>query len=167
MIALELIKFWLIRKRWWCLITPYRVRHNYGNTHFTIVIDKKKVYSDYFLDMLMTTIILNKYQQHLFNFSSLVFNNSLQSTLESFACSTQLFLGNQVLFSSQVRLSIFWLFVFYPDLVDCIFSLSNWTFLPPCKPFHGEYVASREGGIAVALLVESYNRISIYPHFPT
>ena len=56
--------------------------------------------------MLMATIILNKYQQHLFNFSSLVFNNSLQSTLESFACGTQLFLGYQVLFSSQVRLSI-------------------------------------------------------------
>ena len=74
--------------------------------------------------MLMATIILNKYQQH-FKFSSFVFNNSLQSTLESFACGTQLFLGNQVLFSSQVRFSILVLIVFYPDLDDCIFSLSN------------------------------------------
>ena len=115
----------------------------------------------------MATIILNKYQQHLFNFSSLVFNNSLQSTLESFACGTQLFLGNLVPFSSQVRLSILVLIVFYPDLVDCIFSLSNLTFLPPCKPFHGEYAASRDGGITMALLVESYNRSSIYRHFPT
>ena len=118
----------------------------------------------------MATIILNKYQQHLFNIFSLVFNNSLQSTLESFACGTQLFLGNQVLFSSQVRLSILVLIVcFYPDLVDCTFSLSNWTFLltdKPCKPFRGEYAASRDGGITVDLLVESYNRISIYCHFP-
>ena len=77
----------------------------------------------------MATIILSKYQQHLFNFSSLVFNNSLQSTLENFACGTQLFLGNQVLFSSQVRLSILVLNVcFLPYLVDCIFSLSNWNF---------------------------------------
>ena len=59
----------------------------------------------------MATIILSKYQQHLLNFSSLVFNNSLQSTLESFACGTQLFLGNQVLSSSQVRLSILVLIV--------------------------------------------------------
>ena len=39
--------------------------------------------------------------------------------------------------------------------------------LPTCKPFHGEYVASRDGGITLALLMESYNRISIYCHFPS
>ena len=71
--------------------------------------------------MLMATIILNKYQQHLLNFSSLVFNNSLQSTLESFACCTQLFLGNQVLFSPQVRLSILVLIVcFLPCMTGSI-----------------------------------------------
>ena len=69
----------------------------------------------------MTTIILNKSQQHLFKFSSLVFNNSLQSTLESFACCTHLFFGNLVLFSSQVRLSILILIVFYPDLAIAYF----------------------------------------------
>ena len=145
----------------------YRVRHNYGNTHFIIVLDKKTVQLENFLDMLMATIILDQYQQHLFHFSSLVFNNSLQSTLESFACGMLLFLGNQVLFSSQVHLSILVLIVcLYPDMVDSIFSLSNWTFLPPCKLFHGEYAASRDGGITVALPVESYNCISIYRHFP-
>ena len=60
---------------------------------------------------------------------------------------------------------------------DCLFSTLTWSiayvpclielFLPPCKQFHGEYVASRGGGITVALLVESYNRISIYRHFPS
>ena len=114
----------------------------------------------------MATIILNKYQQHLLDFSSLVFNNSLQSTLESFACGTLLFLENQVLFLLQVCFSILVLIVFYPDLVDCIFFLSNLTFLPPFKQFHGKYLATRDGGITVALLVESYNRISIYRYFP-
>ena len=110
----------------------------------------------------MATIILDKYQQYLFNFSSLVFNNSLQFTLESFASGTQLFLENQVLSRRKFDFqSQFWLFVFYTDLVDCIFSLTNWIFLPPCKPFHGEYAASRDRGITVALIVESYNRISI------
>ena len=47
---------------------------------------------------------------------------------------------------------------FFPCLIEL--------FLQPCKPLHGEYVASRDGGITVALLVESYNRISIYRHFP-
>ena len=93
----------------------YRVRNNYGNTHFIIFLGKKKktVKFENFLNMLMDTIILNKYQQHFLDFSSLVFNNSLQSTLESFACGTLLFLGNQVLFSSQVRLLILVLIVVY------------------------------------------------------
>ena len=56
--------------------------------------------------MLIATIILNKYQQHLFNISTLVFNNTLQCTLESFACGTRQFLGIHVPFSSQVRLSL-------------------------------------------------------------
>ena len=75
----------------------------------------------------MATIILNKYQQHLFNFSSLQSTiESLQSTIESFASGTLLFLVKQVLFSSQVHLSISVLIVcFLPDLVDCIFFLSN------------------------------------------
>ena len=80
----------------------------------------------------MATIILNKYQENLFNFSSLVFNNSLQSTLESFACNTQLFLGNQVLFSLQVRLSILVLIVCFlpwPDrlhsLIELFYHLAN------------------------------------------
>ena len=35
----------------------YRVRHNYGNTHFIIVLDKKKQSNfESFLDMLMATI---------------------------------------------------------------------------------------------------------------
>ena len=116
--------------------------------------------------MLMATFILNKNQQHVFNFSSIVFNNSLQSTLESFACGTQFFLENQVLFSSQVRLSIY--------SSDCLFSTLTWSIAYfPClielsyhfEPFHGEYVACRDGGITVALLVESYNYcISIYRH---
>ena len=77
------------------LLAPlYRARHNYGNTHFIIVLDKK---SNLKISCPMATIILNKYQQHLFNFSSIVFNKSLQSTLESFACGTQLFLGNLIL----------------------------------------------------------------------
>ena len=66
--------------------------------------------------MLMATIILHKYQQQLCNFFCLVFNTSLQSTLESFACGTQFFLGNQVLYSSQVRLSIFVLIVLFSTL---------------------------------------------------
>ena len=85
--------------------------------------------------MLMATIILNKYQQHLFNFSSLVFNNSLQSTLESFTCGTQFFLGSQVLFSSQVRLSILvlivffstltWSIAYFPCLIELFYHLAN------------------------------------------
>ena len=43
--------------------------------------------------MIIATIILNKYQQHLFNISTLVFNNILQWTLECFVCDTRLFLG--------------------------------------------------------------------------
>ena len=70
--------------------------------------------------------ILNKYQQYLFNISTLVFNNILQYTLESFACGTRFFLGIQVPFSSQVRLSLFVRFL--PDLVDWMFSLSSGTF---------------------------------------
>ena len=83
--------------------------------------------------MLMATIILNKYQQHLFSFSSLVFNNSLQSTVESFACGTQLFLENQVIFSSQVRLSILvlivcflpwtWSIAYFPCLSELFYHL--------------------------------------------
>ena len=122
----------------------------------------------------MATIILNKYQQRLFHFSSLVFNNSLQSTLESFACGTQLFpnsaflgkSGSILVASLSFNLSsdffistLTWSIEYFPCLIG--------RFLPPCKQFHGEYVASRDGGITVALLVESYNRISIYRHFPT
>ena len=85
------------------------------------------------MDILMATIILNKYQSHLFNFSSVVFNNSLlQSTLESFACGTQLFLGNQVLFSSQARLSILDLivcFLFWPARLHIFPVLLNF-FIP-------------------------------------
>ena len=40
--------------------TSYRVRHNYGNTHFIIVLDKKQKFEN-FSDMLMATIILSKY----------------------------------------------------------------------------------------------------------
>ena len=71
-------------------------------TPFMIVLDEK-VQSENLLHMLIASIILNKYQQHLFKISTLAFN-ILQCTLESFACGTRLFLGIQVSFSSQVRL---------------------------------------------------------------
>ena len=86
--------------------------------------------------MLIATIILNKYQQHLFNISTLVFNNILQCTLKSFACGSGSSWGfkfhsrHKFVFHYQFRL-----FVFYPDLGDCMFSLSPGTFLPPSKPF--------------------------------
>ena len=117
--------------------------------------------------MLMTTIILNKYQHHLFKFSSLVFNNSLQSHIRKprmrhtafvwksssiLVASSPCNLSSDILFSTLT-----WSTTYFPCLIELF---------PPCKPFHGEYAASRDGGITVALLVESYNRISIYRHFP-
>ena len=84
--------------------------------------------------ILLIFVNANKYQQYLFNFSSLVFNNSPKSTLESFSCGTQLFLGNQVLFLSQVRLSIFsdclfatltWSIAYFPCLIELFYHLAN------------------------------------------
>ena len=120
--------------------------------------------------MLIATIILNKYQEYLFNIFILVFNNILQCILESFACSTRLFLRIQVPWSSQVRLSLLvQLFVFYPDLVDCMYSLSPGTFLSPSKPFQGAYEDFHDGRITVSFLAKRYRKIevSIFRYFPS
>ena len=61
-------------------------------------------------------------------------------------------------------------------IADCLFSTLTWSIA--CFPCLIELfyhlanrftanVASRDGGITVALLVESYNRVSIYRHFPS
>ena len=117
--------------------------------------------------MLIATIILNKYQQHLFNISTLIFNNILQCTVESFACGTRLFLGIQVRFSSQVRLSLVQIvrFLSRPGRLH-VFPVS-WNFLPPSKPFQGEYEDFRDRRITVSFLAERYRKIeiSIFRHF--
>ena len=126
------------------------------------------VESENLLDMQIATIILSKYQQHIFNISTLVFNNILQCTLESFACGPRLFLGNQVLFSSQVRLSLLvqiFRFVPWPGRLH-VFPVS-WNFLPHFKPFQGEYEDFRDEGITVSFLAERYRKIEviIFRHF--
>ena len=97
----------------------YRTLHNYGNTHFIIVLNKNSLIWN-FLNILMTTIILNKYQHHLFNFSSLVFNNSLQSTLDrKLRTRHAAFLGKSssiLVASSPFNLSS-----------DCLFSTLTWS----------------------------------------
>ena len=83
----------------------------------------------------MATIILNKYQQHLFNFSSLVLNNSLQSTLESFALPYAAFLGKSssiLVASSSFNLSsnvffstLTWSIAYFPCLIELFYHLAN------------------------------------------
>ena len=119
--------------------------------------------------MLIATIIINKYQQHLFNISTLVFKNILQCTLESFACGTRLFFGDS---SSILVASSSFTFT-----SDCSFSTLTWLitcfachlelFLPPSKPLQGEYEDFRDGGITVSFLAESYRKleVSIFHHF--
>ena len=76
-------------------------------------------------------------------------------------------LGIQVSFSSQVRLSLLVkICIFYPDLADCMFSLSPGTFLPPSKPFQGEYEDFRDGGVTVSFLAERYRKIFYLSSFP-
>ena len=72
------------------------------------------------LDFLLATIILNQYQQHLFNISNLVINNILQCILESFACGTRLFLHGD---SS----SIFVASLSFTLCSDCSFSTLTWS----------------------------------------
>ena len=48
----------------------------------------------------------------------------------------------------------------YPDLVDCMFSLSPGTFFPPSKPFQGEYEDFRNGEITVLFFAERYRKIT-------
>ena len=82
--------------------------------------------------MLMATIILNKCQQHLFNFSSLAFNNSLQSTLESFDAA---FLGKSssiLVASSPFNLSsdclfstLTWSIAYFPCLIELFYHIAN------------------------------------------
>ena len=116
--------------------------------------------------MLIATIILNKYQQHLFNISTLVFNNILQGTLESFACGTRLFLGIQVPFSSQVRISLLVDIVRFLPWRDRlhVFPVS-WNFLTFSKSFHGEYEDFRDGGITLLFPAEKYRKIEVFPSF--
>ena len=125
------------------------------------------------LDMLIATIILNKYQQHLFNISTLIFNNILQCTLESFACGTRFFLGIQVPFSSQVRLSLLvrsvcflpWPSRLYVFPVSWNFFTTFQTISRRIWRFSGFVRFSWE--ITVSFLAERYRKIevSIVRHF--
>ena len=86
--------------------------------------------------MLMATIILSKYQQHLFNFSSLVFKNILQSTLENFACivhaaffgklSFVLVVSSSFNFSSDCLFSTpTWSIAYFPCLIELFYHLAS------------------------------------------
>ena len=55
--------------------------------------------------------------------------------------------------SNRLFFTLIWSNAHFPCLIEL--------FLPPCKPFHGEYAASRDGEITVALLVESSIVISL------
>ena len=84
--------------------------------------------------MLLATIILSKYQQHLFNFSSLVFNNSHQFT-RKLRRRHAAFLGKSssiLVASSPFNLSsdclfsiLTWSIAYFPCLIELFYHLAN------------------------------------------
>ena len=70
-------------------------------------------------------------------------------------------------FSYFTSTSYFGLLVFLPDLVGCMFCSCLSTFSPPSNRFTAGMKLFRDRGIALALLMKIYDRISIYCHHMT